>query len=55
MIRELNVLDYIGNNKIIYLSINEGKVIEENIDFHNIKTIRRFLNKYKSRKYIFNI
>ena len=43
---------YIWNNKIIYPSINEGKVIEENIDFHNIKTFRRFLNKYKSGQYI---
>ncbi len=45
---------YIGNNKMIYPSINEGKVIEENIDSHKIKKIRRFLKKYKSGQCILN-
>ncbi len=45
---------YIGNNKMIYPSINEGKVVEENIDSHKIINIRRFLDKYKSGQQILN-
>ena len=45
---------YIGNNKMIYPSINEGKVVEENIDSHKIINIRRFLEKYKSGQHILN-
>ncbi len=44
---------YIGNNKMIYPSLY--KVIEQNFDYHNIKTIRRFLEKYKSGQHILNI
>ena len=37
---------YIGNNKMIHASSNEGKVIEENISFNkNIKIIKRFYKK----------
>ena len=37
---------YIGNNKMIHASSNEGKVVEENISFNkNIKIIKRFYKK----------
>jgi len=43
----------IGNNKMIYASLSKGKVVEEDIiPYNNIKTIRRFLDKYKSGEYI---
>ncbi len=47
---------YIGNNKMIYASSTKGKDVEEDIiPYNNIKTIRRFLDKYKSGEYILHV
>ncbi len=52
-----NVGLYIGNNKIIYPSLIDGKrkIIEKNINNENIKNIRRFLSKYETGKFILHI